>query len=150
MGIKKGEGFVAQASSLVGILSKSYNVEIYPYTTAEDFISSWNSMSGNYEAIFIIGHGTAGKLNFKGSVSIAAKGGDYAFSSLKAVNANNLLLYCCNGATLDSYNNSTAQNFANLTDAPVGAVQNGKLNIGMPGCIPKPVMGGTWVIIYPD
>ena len=141
-----GAGFNHQGKELEYRLWKTNYVESYSYTTMGEFVDAWNALTGEYSAIYILGHGTAGQLHCSGE-SIATNDEAYKFSDLKSVSAFNVHLYVCNGATLDVHGNSTAKIFAKITGAKVTAVQNGKMNFSWYGCYPKLAKGGVWTTV---
>ncbi len=140
-----GEGFAHQGKELVKRLSKSFTVTSYTFRTIHEFVDCWNSLSGKYDAIYILGHGQPGKLNSKGG-SLMPRGGTYSYSHLKKVESTDLFLYICNGATPNDSGISTAKCFARLTGATVHAVAYGKMNFSWYNCVPE-LASGVWVKI---
>jgi RHS repeat-associated protein len=143
-----GKGFKHQGSELIKRLSASYNVEEYPFYTMGGFVDCWNALNGDYQEIYILAHGWPGGLSCAGE-SIGTEGEAYSFSELNQAYTKHVYLYCCDGASLDSYGCSSAHHFANLTNAPVRAVFGGKMNFSWYGCFPKAVDGGIWVTVTP-
>ena len=142
-----GSGFSHQGMELANRLIDDGYVELYHYTTAEDFIGIWNGLNGEYDSIYILGHGIPGELRFKGSVAIANQGAAYSFSDLNKIPVKTLNLYCCNGATIDVYGGSIAEYMATITGGAVNAVKNGKLNFTWEYCLPVPASGGYWCTV---
>ena len=147
------DGFRHQGQQLAARLSATCNVETYTYTTMDEFIECWNELSGPYEVICIIGHGQPGKFNAVGG-TLSADGEKYNYSMLNPANVDAICLLVCNGATPGSgqYSISTAKSFANLNNADVLAMTDGKMNFTWYGCYPyaNPDYPGTWIGVYPD
>ena len=138
-------GFQHQGQELVSRLSSCGDVTGYSYATMDEFVEIWNGLSGSYDAIYILGHGEAGKFNARGG-SLQDSGSQYSYSCLNKVNVAEMTLYMCNGDTWTQGHASTAYNFANLTGAKVHAVRNGKLNFTWYNCFPymSPKYYGKW------
>lgn len=146
-------GFQHQGQQLANRLSDKYNVETYTYITMDEFMQCWNALSGFYDVICIIGHGQEGKFNTVDG-TLSAEGEQYNYSMLNPANVDAICLLVCNGATPGSgqYSISTAKSFANLNNADVLAMTDGKMNFTWYGCYPyaNPDYPGTWIGVYPD
>ncbi len=142
-------GFQHQGQELIRRLSSCGDVTGYFYTTMDEFVAIWNSLDGSYDAIYILGHGQAGKFNARGG-SLRSSGSEYSYSDLLSVDVDDIYLYICNGDTWTKGLNSTAYNFASLTGAKVHAVRNGKLNFSWYACLPRMSLKhyGKWTITY--
>ena len=141
-------GFSHQANELIGRLSALNDVDALPYTTMDGFVKQWNSLSGAYNTVYVVGHGWAGGLSCAGQ-SISYEGDEYRFEELQDISAALICLYVCNGATMNGSGRSAASLIAGLSGSPVLAVQNGKLNFTWDGGFTKLENGGNWVIVYP-
>lgn len=117
----------------------------------KDFVNIWNSLDGDYDAIYILGHGQAGKFNAREG-SLQSSGSAYSYSALDKVNVTEIYLYICNGDTPGEGGTSTAHNFANLTGAKVHAVRNGKLSFTWYNCFPYMPFEyyGEWTTSLPE
>ena len=112
------------------------------------FVDSWNSLSGDYEEIYILCHGYPGGLSCAGE-SIENSGRDaYAFWDLGTVSANRVNLYSCNGGTFNEKGNSVAMHLSQLTGGSVWAVANGYLGYALFSHTPIPKKGGAWSVTY--
>lgn len=142
-------GFRHQGKELVRRLSSCGDVTGYSYETMDQFVEIWNSLGGDYDVIYILGHGQAGKFNARGG-SLQASGSGYSYSRLREVSVDEMYLYICNGDTWNQGCTSTAYNFANLTGAKVHAVRNGKLNFTWYHCFPYMPLKhyGEWTTTY--
>ena len=144
-----GEGFQAQGEDLIAELSEKYAVTACPYTTMGEFVNAWNSIEGEYYAIYVLGHGYAGGMRCGDERISNSTQEAYKLSDLKNVNALNIFLYICDGATLDSKGNSVANIMASqITGGSVWAVANGSLNFSSSTGHGYPVKGGCWSVTY--
>ena len=145
-GLFGGKGFKSHGESLVHSLSQKFAVESHSFKSMQGFVDAWNSLEGNYSAIYVISHGYPGGLSCNGK-SIGGPGlEDYSFWDLNNVSTPTVYLYSCNGATPAGRSPSAAYYFAQLTGGSVWAVMNGKLNF-VPGTFePYPTRGGIWSV----
>ena len=143
-----GKGFKHQGEELVKRLEKNNYVESHPIKNATEFVDAWNSLSGEYDKIYIICHAEYGNLYFRhGAVSVEGK--KYQYSDLNAVDVKEMFLYCCNGATISETGGSVAISFHEITGARIYAIQDGKIGFTWAECYPYATEDGVW-IIYPD
>jgi len=105
--------------------------ETYTYSSAEEFIECWNSLSGTYDEIIVFTHGYGGSAALWFSPAnefLHVTGGKYNFSMLNPVDLDGEmhLNVCYAAKNID--NNSIAQAFADLTGGKVIASE-GKVHV---------------------
>ena len=141
-----GKGFEKQAQAQIERLTNYFHVETYGFSDMDEFVSKWNSLSGSFYSIYILSHGTPGAMACAGK-DIGNSGCNYSFSDLNHVSACKVYLFCCNGATKNANNQSTADAFSKICGANVLAVSNGSLNYTRIKFEPYATEGGIWITV---
>ncbi len=149
-----GSGFRRQGELIAKQQRKKGNtVETMTFSSIEEFVKKWNSLDREYDTMIILSHGAAGSLDCNGQRLVLGSYVEklyilYYISELKNVDVSNMVfLYSCNGGTADEKGNSMAQAFANITNAPVKACENGKVNINWKDAKVSNYLG-EWEIFY--
>ena len=145
-GLFGGVGFKSQGETLVNSLQGTHIVEKHAFTTMDGFVDAWNSLDGEYEAIYVISHGYPGGLSCSGKSISGSNTEAYNFWDLNSVSTPTMYLYCCNGATSPASGYSSAYYFAQLTGGNVWAVADCSLNFTIGTHVPYPANGGKWSV----
>ena len=143
------KGFRDQGQVVINDLETIHAVESFAYSDMDGFVNAWNSLGGEYDKIYILGHGYPGGMSCDGK-SISNSGNEaYSFWDLNPVPARTVYLYTCHGASFDGQGNSVAAAFSVITGGTVYGVIDGKLSYDYWTLTPYPTKGGRWSVTPP-
>ncbi|MBQ7872211.1 MAG: RHS repeat-associated core domain-containing protein, partial [Oscillospiraceae bacterium] len=145
-----GKGFKRQSGFIISDLAdQGYDVIALSYTTMDEFVEAWNSMSDlgcDVYRVYIVGHGAPGSLDCAGK-RLRVHKGDFSYNDLECIDVEDALyLFCCNGGTVDEFNTTTAENLAERVNCKVWAANAGVNISWWSGRISSK---GTWSWFYP-
>ena len=129
-GLFGGKGFEKQGQDIVDDLeAQGHNVTVITFETMDEFVEKWNEIEGEYDTLYIVGHGDVGSLDCAGK-RLMQSNGDYSPDDLKEiVIRGNTYLFSCEGGTYADGKVPAAQFIADLTNSNVYAVDDGGLSI---------------------
>lgn len=144
-----GKGFKKQGEEWYnGLKKRGKNVYRYAFSSINEFIKKWNTISNySHDSIIILAHGAPGSLDCNGERLLCAGLSDdtfkvYSLNNMKSIKTKFLYLFSCNAATCVEIRGacnkiqrvSIAHSLAcKIYGGRLYAVQNGKVNIRYSG-----------------